>query len=73
MVMTIAVTELTNHQNTVNPKEEPVLEIYLLATMEIAYLEYTFVMVIMIVWIIPTKTFDINAVSKFEIFNYKVR
>lgn len=45
MEMMIAAMVLMNHQNIVNPKEERALEIYSLVIMEIAFQEFTFVMV----------------------------
>lgn len=46
MATTIVVMEQTNLQNTANQREEHALEIFSLATMETAYLEYTFAMAI---------------------------
>lgn len=63
MVMMTVVMELMSHQITVNQREGLALEIYLLVTMGIVYLEFTFAMVIMIVLTILMRTIGINAVS----------
>lgn len=63
MEMTIVETDLTNLLSIVNLKDEPVSAICSLVIMGTVYREFTFVMVIMIVWITLMKTFDINAVS----------
>lgn len=62
--MTTVAMEPMNHQNIVRAKVVHALETYLLATTAIAYHEFIFATVIMIVWITATKIIDINAVSK---------
>lgn len=54
---------------TASPKVERVLATYLRAIMAIVFLEFTSVMVTMIVWIILTKTNVINVVS-FKLHSY---
>lgn len=63
MVMMIVEMQQTNHQNTAKVMDVHVSETYLLAITETVSHASTFVMGIMIVWIIVTKTCDINAVS----------
>ena len=65
MEMTIAWMEVMNLQNIVILKGGHVSVICLLVITVIVFLEFTFVMVTMIVWTILMKMNDINAVRFF--------